>query len=154
MKEKDTVKAKISKNDFDTTFAKKLKTSPGMYDKYVHEVAAEFNGDHSVPVLLGGLKCLVMAGNVTELAKKTGIPRTNIYKLLESDNNPSFASILKILEALGMVFKISSPVKRRRAAKTTHKVAERNAEAAHGTPHASHGSGYPAGYTIQAKEKN
>jgi probable addiction module antidote protein len=105
---------KICEEDFDTHFSKKLKKNPEMYAAYMKEVAEEFNKKHSIGVLLAGLKCLVMAGNVTEIAKQTGIPRTNIYKLLESNNNPSFATVLKLIEALGLNLKLTTLSKRRK----------------------------------------
>ena len=106
---------KICEEDFDTHFSKKLKNNPEMYAAYMKEVIEEFNKNRSIGVLLSGLKCLVMAGNVTEIAKQTGIPRTNIYKLLESNNNPSFATVLKLIEALGLKLKLALPSKRRKS---------------------------------------
>ena len=100
------------------------------------------------------MKKLLMANNVAAFSRKTGIGRTNLYSALNPSNNPSFATVLKITEALGIKISFSVPAKKKTAEKNIRSVAENTAEAVHATPHASHGNGYSAGYTIQAKEKN
>ncbi|MDR1275647.1 MAG: putative addiction module antidote protein [Candidatus Accumulibacter sp.] len=44
---------------------------------------------------------------MTQLAQETGLVRENLYKALSGNGNPSFGTILKVLRALGMKFRIS-----------------------------------------------
>lgn len=39
---------------------------------------------------------------MTQLAKDTGLGRESLYKALSDDGNPSFAAILKVINALGL----------------------------------------------------
>jgi probable addiction module antidote protein len=39
---------------------------------------------------------------MAQLAKDTGISREGLYKALSADGNPSLATILKVLKALGL----------------------------------------------------
>ena len=39
---------------------------------------------------------------MTDLAKETGVGRESLYKSLSSDGNPSFATVIKVLSALGI----------------------------------------------------
>jgi probable addiction module antidote protein len=62
-------------------------------------------------------KCQVFSGNaldhaafgvvarakgMTDLAKEAGLERESLYKSLSSDGNPSFATVIKVLNALGV----------------------------------------------------
>ena len=39
---------------------------------------------------------------MAQLAKDTGLGRESLYKALSSEGNPSFATILKVIKALGL----------------------------------------------------
>ena len=39
---------------------------------------------------------------MTQLAKDTGLGRESLYKALSGQGNPSFATILKVMNALGL----------------------------------------------------
>jgi probable addiction module antidote protein len=39
---------------------------------------------------------------MTQLAKDTGLGRESLYKALSGEGNPSFATILKVMSALGI----------------------------------------------------
>ena len=39
---------------------------------------------------------------MTDLAKEAGLGRESLYKSLSSDGNPSFATVIKVLSALGV----------------------------------------------------
>ena len=43
---------------------------------------------------------------MTDIAEKTGLGRESLYKSLHEDGNPSFATILKVLGAVGMQFRV------------------------------------------------
>jgi probable addiction module antidote protein len=40
--------------------------------------------------------------SMTQLARDTGMVRESLYKALSGDGNPSFATILKFIHALGL----------------------------------------------------
>jgi probable addiction module antidote protein len=39
---------------------------------------------------------------MTQLANETGLGRESLYKALSGEGNPSFATILKVIQALGL----------------------------------------------------
>lgn len=48
------------------------------------------------------LRDIAKARGMSELARKTNLNRESLYKTLSAQGNPSFASMLKIMNALGM----------------------------------------------------
>ena len=42
------------------------------------------------------------AKNMSELAKRTGMSRTSLYKALSGEGRPEFGTILKVAQALGL----------------------------------------------------
>jgi probable addiction module antidote protein len=48
------------------------------------------------------LKTIARARNMTEIAKKAGVPRATIYRALDIDGNPEYNTIQKIVDALDM----------------------------------------------------
>jgi probable addiction module antidote protein len=61
--------------------------------------AALEDGD---PELIGAaLGDVVRAVGVTQIARDTGSGRESLYKALSPDGNPEFATILKVINALG-----------------------------------------------------
>ncbi len=49
------------------------------------------------------------ARGMSRVASATGLARENLYKALSSDGNPEFATILKVLKALGVRLAIATP---------------------------------------------
>ena len=49
-----------------------------------------------------GLGVVARAKGMTQLAQQTGLGRESLYKALSGDGNPSFATILKVMHALGV----------------------------------------------------
>lgn len=45
---------------------------------------------------------IARARGMTQLAKDTGLGRESLYKALSGEGNPSFATILKVMHALGL----------------------------------------------------
>ena len=45
---------------------------------------------------------IARAKGMSQLAKDTGLGRESLYKALSGDGNPSFATILKVMHALGI----------------------------------------------------
>ena len=66
--------------------------------------AALEDGDPAlVSAALGDIAC---ARGMTKLANETGITRDGLYKALSPSGNPSFGTVLKVLNALGYKFDI------------------------------------------------
>jgi probable addiction module antidote protein len=72
------------------------------------EAALEENDPALIAAALGDI---ARAKGMTEIAKETGLGRESLYKALSSDGNPSFSTILKVIEALGL--KLSASPKKR-----------------------------------------
>ncbi len=48
------------------------------------------------------LGTIARAKGMTQLANETGLGRESLYKALSGEGNPSFATILKVMSALGI----------------------------------------------------
>lgn len=62
--------------------------------------AAMEDGDPSV--IATAIGNIARAKGMTEVARKAGIGRVSLYKALSPDGNPEFATILKVVKALGL----------------------------------------------------
>jgi probable addiction module antidote protein len=70
--------------------------------------AALEDGDASlIAAVLGDI---ARARGMTQLARETGLGRESLYKALSPSGNPEFATILKVIQALGLRLH-ASPVK-------------------------------------------
>jgi probable addiction module antidote protein len=65
------------------------------------EACMEEAGDDSA-LLAAALGDIARARGMAQLAKATGLTREGLYKSLAADGNPSFATILKVMKALGL----------------------------------------------------
>lgn len=65
------------------------------------EAVVEEAGDDPA-FIAEALGVIARSGNVSELARRTGLSREGLYKALSADGNPSFATILKVAKALGL----------------------------------------------------
>lgn len=65
------------------------------------EAAIEEAGDDPAFVAQA-LGTIARSGNLSELARRTGMSREGLYKALSADGNPSFATIMKVTHALGL----------------------------------------------------
>ena len=55
------------------------------------------------PALLShALGVVARAKGMTDLAMQTGLGRESLYKSLSKDGNPSFSTVIKVLDALGV----------------------------------------------------
>ena len=52
------------------------------------------------------LNVAAKARGMQQLAKDTGVTRQALYKALSPDGNPQFSTILKIINALGLRFRV------------------------------------------------
>jgi probable addiction module antidote protein len=61
---------------------------------------ANETGDYSL--LMDALGGVARARGMTEIARETGLSRESLYKALSEDGNPSFATVMKVLQALSI----------------------------------------------------
>jgi len=74
-----------------------LKTEKDMSAYF--EAALEEGDPALVVQALGNI---AKARGMTEIAHKTGLRRESLYKALSRDGNPEFATVLKVVNALGI----------------------------------------------------
>ncbi len=53
---------------------------------------------------------IARAKGMTQIARDTGLGRESLYKALSPDGNPEFATILKVINALGLKLHASTAV--------------------------------------------
>lgn len=74
--------------------------------------AAFEDGD---PALIAyALGAIARSEGMTEVAKAAGLTRASLYKALSSEGNPEFATVIKVIQALG--FKLTVAAKHEEAA--------------------------------------
>ena len=76
-----------------------LKTDADMAD-YLEACMEEAGDDPAF--IAKALGTIARAKGMTQLAKETGLGRESLYKALSGEGNPSFATILKVVNALGI----------------------------------------------------
>lgn len=83
--------------------------------------ALETNDPAAIADALG---VIARARGMSEIAKKTGLRREGLYKMLSAQGNPELATLLRILQAIGVQL-VAEPAKIRR--KTGGKTSARRA---------------------------
>lgn len=78
---------------------------------YLDAVIKECDGDPAS--VIQALGAVARARNFSQLARASGISREGLYKALSNNGNPSFATIIKMVSALGLHMKFvpSTPLK-------------------------------------------
>ena len=69
-------------------------------------------GDDSA-YIAKALGTVARARSMTQLAHDTGLGRESLYKALSGDGNPTFATILKVMGALGLKLHVGVAAKER-----------------------------------------
>lgn len=72
---------------------------------YLEAVLEEGFDSAAVAQALG---TIARSRNVSELARRIGMSREGLYKALSSDGNPSFATVMKVANALGLRLRFES----------------------------------------------
>lgn len=74
------------------------------------EIALEASAEDptAVPRALG---VIARSQNMSELARRVGMSRDGLYKALSADGNPTWSTILKVTNALGLRFELHSASK-------------------------------------------
>lgn len=68
--------------------------------RYLQACIEEANGDAAF--IVKALGNIARARGMTQLAADTGLGRESLYKALSGEGNPSFATMLKVMTALGL----------------------------------------------------
>lgn len=71
------------------------------------EACLEEAGDDPA-FIIHALGVIARAKNMSQLARDTGITREGLYKALATDGNPTFATITKVIKALGLKLTIQT----------------------------------------------
>ena len=79
--------------------AEYLKTDEDMV-RYLEACLDEAGDDAAF--IAKALGTIARAKGMTQLANETGLGRESLYKALSGEGNPSFATILKVVSALGI----------------------------------------------------
>ncbi len=74
---------------------------------YLTEALA--TGDTAVVAL--ALGAIARTRGMTRIARATGLSRESLYRALSADGNPEFATVLRILEAVGLRLKAEPATK-------------------------------------------
>ena len=98
-----------------TTMAKsKIKTTPwnsADYLKSEKDIAYYLQAvfDDGDPALIAhALGEVARAKGMAQVARSAGLGRESLYKALSPDGNPEFATVLKVLRALGLKLKVAA----------------------------------------------
>ncbi|MBX7251758.1 MAG: putative addiction module antidote protein [Candidatus Promineofilum sp.] len=67
--------------------------------------AALEDGDPAL--IVAALGDIARAKGMTQVAREAGLGRESLYKALSPSGNPEFASVLKVLSALGLRFQVA-----------------------------------------------
>lgn len=74
--------------------------SPEDMAAYLDACFEEDPGDGSL--IRAALNDIARAQGMTQIARKAGLGRESLYKALGSKGNPEFATIIKVMKALGL----------------------------------------------------
>jgi probable addiction module antidote protein len=69
-------------------------------DKVAYLEAALFEDDAAL--IAAALGDIARASGMTQVARETGLGRESLYKALSPGGNPEFATVLKVVRALGL----------------------------------------------------
>lgn len=77
------------------------------------DIAAYLNAaleDGNPAILQAALGDVAKARGMSAIARQAGLGRESLYKSLSKEGNPSWATVTKVLDALGLQLEIKSPV--------------------------------------------
>lgn len=69
------------------------------------DAALEDGNPALISAVLGDI---ARAKGMAQIAEKTGLSRTSLYKALSPEGQPEFATILKVIKALGIKLQVTS----------------------------------------------
>ena len=62
--------------------------------------------DGDPALITHALGVIARAEGMSEVAKQTGLTRASLYKALSADGHPEFATVLKVMQALGLKLRV------------------------------------------------
>jgi len=80
-------------------------------EEFISEYLKEAFESGDIPEITRALSDVAHARNMTDLAAKMGITRQGLYKTLSENSNPEFATIQKLITALGLQMSIIKSAK-------------------------------------------
>ncbi len=90
----------------------KIKTRPGDSAAYLksdediaHYLEAVFE-DGDPKLVAAALGDVARAKGMSQIAQTAGLGRESLYKALSTEGNPEFATVLKVMRALGLKLKV------------------------------------------------
>jgi len=105
------MKNKLNFQTWDEFMQEQLAKSPEEILLYLDVSLEEYEKDGDIDALLLAIRRVAeVKGGMTELARKTGLSRQNLYKIFSHKISPRFENIIKILNALGYTFAIKKVV--------------------------------------------
>ncbi|HZK89280.1 MAG TPA: addiction module antidote protein [Stellaceae bacterium] len=90
------------------------KTVPWRTEDYLEtpeDIAAYLEAvfeDGDPELIAHALGTIARSKGMTELARRTGLGRQNLYKALSPDGRPEFATVLKVVRALGLKLTVAA----------------------------------------------
>ena len=64
--------------------------------------------DGDIAVVMAALGDIARAKGMTQIAREAGLGRESLYKALSTTGNPEFATVLKVVRALGLQFHVQA----------------------------------------------
>lgn len=64
--------------------------------------------DGDPALITHALGIVARAEGMTEVAKQAGLSRASLYKALSADGHPEFATVLKVVQALGLKMTVAA----------------------------------------------
>lgn len=94
---------------YDKYLEEHLTQHPEEVDDFLQAALEVYEEEQDQVALLLALRHVVKAkGGMTELAKKTGIARENLYRMLAPTGNPTIKTLQSILNAFGYALSFKS----------------------------------------------
>lgn len=90
-------KTKLKLKKWDSAEHLKTEEDIALYWEACLEEAAE-----DPAFITAALATIAKARGMTALARETGLTREGLYKALSADGNPEFATVMKVIRALGL----------------------------------------------------
>ena len=66
--------------------------------------------DGDPQLITAALGDIAKSRGMTKVALKSGLGRESLYKALSTNGNPSLATVLKVMQALGLRLRVTRPV--------------------------------------------
>jgi probable addiction module antidote protein len=81
------------------------------YLKTPQDIAAYLEAafeDGDAALITHALGVVARAEGMTEVARQAGLTRASLYKALSADGHPEFATVLKVIQALGLKMTVAA----------------------------------------------